>query len=60
MCPAGPVTSNPCVAVKSKQAIDVQNYFGWTAAYTAQFMKDSDLAVIIRKSSPWDGKGGVY
>ena len=60
MCPAGPVTSNPCVAVKSKQAIDVQNYFGWTSAYTAQFMKDSDLAVIIRKSSPWDGKGGVY
>jgi hypothetical protein len=46
--------------LKTKQAIDVQNYFKWDAKTTAFYMKDSDLAVIIRKGFPWDGKGGVY
>ena len=55
-----PNDPRPCVAVRSKQAIDVQNYFGWTPAQVATYMKDSDLGIIIRKNFPWDGKGGVY
>lgn len=56
--PAG--SANPCIALRTKQAINVQNYFHWTAKQTALYVKDSDLAFIVRKNSPWDGKAGIY
>jgi hypothetical protein len=32
-----------------------------TAAQFAQLgIKDADLVIILRKGSPWDGKGGSY
>ncbi len=52
-------SANPCVALKTKQVADVQTYLnglGYTIN-VSQFMKDSDLAIVIRKASPWDGKG---
>ena len=52
-------SANPCVALKTKQVADVQAYLnglGYTIN-VSQFMKDSDLAIVIRKASPWDGKG---
>ncbi len=55
-----PNTSNPCIAVRTRFAFDVQKYFHWTAAQTAAYMQDGDLAFIVKKNSPWDGKGGVY
>ncbi len=53
-------TSNPCIALRTKQASVVRAYFHWTAAQTAAVMTDSDLAFVIHKSSPWDGKAGIY
>ena len=45
-------SANPCVALKTKQVADVQTYLnglGYTIN-VSQFMKDSDLAIVIRKA----------
>ena len=50
---------DPCIALRTKQASAVQAYFGLTAAQTAAIMTDADLAIIVHKPFPWDGRGGV-
>lgn len=52
--------TDPCVALRTKQAADIQAYFGMSAAEVAAIMNDADLAIIIRKDFPWDGKGAIY
>ncbi len=51
---------NPCADLRTKNTTAVETYFGWDPATTAQFMRDSDLAFVIRMGFPWDGKGAVY
>jgi hypothetical protein len=58
--PANTPTSNPCADLRTKNTTAVENYFGWTPERTAQVMRDSDLAFVIRMGFPWDGKGAVY
>jgi hypothetical protein len=59
-CSQFPANSpNPCVALKTKQVADLQAYLG-PNVNASQFMKDSDLAIVIRKAAPWDGKGAVF
>jgi hypothetical protein len=57
--------SEPCAALKTKQAADVTLFIQtnidptWTATQTAGFMKDADLAVVVREVFPWDLKGSL-
>jgi len=51
---------DPCIAVATKSTKDVQAYFGWTSAQVAQYMQNSDLALIVRKRFGWDGKAGIF
>jgi hypothetical protein len=57
-------TADPCIGIRTKQALTAKNYLatkGITATqFTAMGIKDSDLVVVINKSSPWDGRGGLY
>jgi len=55
-------SSNPCAALNTKNVGDVQAYFTSigdtaTAASIPSLMGNSDLAVIVRQSYPWDQKG---
>jgi hypothetical protein len=59
-CIPNVVATSPCIDLRTKQAADVANYLHMTAAQVATFMKDSDVAVIVKKPWPWDGKGGLY
>ena len=52
--------TDPCIALRTKQTVDIQNYFGMTAAEVGAIMRDADLAIVIHKAFPWDGKGGIY
>ena len=60
-----PSSSDPCAALKTKQAADVTLFIQtnidptWTATQTAGFMKDADLAVVVREVFPWDLKGSL-
>jgi hypothetical protein len=58
-------TTNPCAAVKSKNVGDVVAYYNSihdlaTAASIPSLMSNSDLAIVIHKGFPWDGKAGIY
>jgi len=58
-------SSNPCAAVKTKNVGDVVAYFNSindpaTAASIPSLMENSDLAIVIHKGYPWDGKAGIY
>jgi hypothetical protein len=58
-------SSNPCAAVKTKNVGDVVAYYNSigdsaTAASIPSLMTNSDLAIIIHKGFPWDGKAGIY
>jgi hypothetical protein len=58
---AGLVASDPCIALRTKQAATARAALGMTAAEFATLgIKDADLVIIIRKGSPWDAKGGSY
>jgi hypothetical protein len=58
---AGLSPSDPCIALRTKQAAAARAALGMTAAEFALLgIKDADLVIIIRKQSPWDGKGGSY
>jgi len=53
--------ADPCIGLRTKQAATARAYLGMTAAEFAPLgINDSDLVIIIKKQSPWDGKGGVY
>ena len=65
-CAAFPANAtDPCAALKTKQAADVTLFIQtnidptWTGQ-TAAFMKDSDLAVVVRQGFPWDQRTGIY
>jgi hypothetical protein len=54
-------TEDPCVSLKTKNAGQLQAELGMSKAeFKALGFASSDLAVVIRKSFPWDGKGGLY
>lgn len=58
---AGLSASDPCIALRTKQAAAARAALGMTATqFAALGIKDADLVIIIRKGSPWDGKGGSY
>jgi hypothetical protein len=55
-------SSDPCAAVKSKNVADVVAYFNGigdtaTANSIPSLMQNSDLAIVIHKAFPFDGKG---
>ena len=59
---AGLTSTDPCIVLRTKQKSDVTALVtqGVLSAGADANMHDSDLAIVIRKPSPWDGKGGVY
>jgi hypothetical protein len=54
--------SDPCISLRTKQKSDITALItqGILSAGADSNMHDSDLAIVIKKPSPWDGKGGVY
>ena len=59
---AGLTSTDPCILLRTKQRSDITALInqGILAAGAADNMRDSDLAIVIMKPSPWDGKGGMY
>jgi trimeric autotransporter adhesin len=59
---AGLTASDPCIYLRTKQKSDITALItqGILSAGANANMNDADLAIVIRKPSPWDGKGGVY
>jgi hypothetical protein len=55
---------DPCIGLRTKQVATLRTYLaglGWTTAQiNAIGMADADLAIVIRKGSPWDAKVGVH
>ena len=60
---AGLDALDPCMGLRTKQAATARSYLlgiGWTAdEINAIGLKDADIILIVRKSSPWDGKMGL-
>ena len=58
----GLTAQDPCIFLRTKQKSDVTALItqGILSAGADANMKDSDLGIVIKKPSPWDGKGGVY
>jgi hypothetical protein len=54
--------SDPCISLRTKQKSDITALItqGILSAGADSNRHDSDLAIVIKKPSPWDGKGGVY
>ena len=61
---AGLSPEDPCIGIRTKQASALRSYLsgiGWTTAQiNALGFTDADFAIVLRKGSPWDGKGGLY
>ena len=61
---SGLSAADPCIGLRTKQVSVVRSYLaslGWTTAQiNALGMSDADFAIVLRKGSPWDGKGGLY
>ncbi len=58
-------SANPCAAVKTKNVSEVQSYFTsigdtGTAASIPSLMSNSDLAIVVRKGYPFDGKAMLH
>jgi hypothetical protein len=53
-------SADPCIDLATKNAADVKKYFNLSASDTANLITNGDIAIVIRKLSPWDGKGSVY
>ena len=55
---------DPCIGLRTKQVATLRTYLtslGWTTAQiNAIGMSDADVAIVIRKGSPWDAKVGVH
>ncbi len=56
---AGLSATDPCIQLRTKQRSDVASTLGLTLAQVSTFMTDADLAIVVRKPFPWDGRGGV-
>ena len=58
----GLTPTDPCISLRTKQKADITALInqGLLSAGADTNMHDSDLAIVIKKPSPWDGKGGVY
>jgi hypothetical protein len=53
--------ASPCISLKTKNAGQLQAELGMTKAeFNALGFTSSDLAVVIHKHFPWDGKGTLY
>jgi len=53
--------TDPCVSLKTKNAGQLQAELGLSKSDFKQLgFVSSDLAVVIRKPFPWDGKSGLY
>ena len=52
-------SANPCVALKTKQVVGRPGVSQWPRLHDQRLAvhEGSDLAIVIRKASPWDGKG---
>jgi hypothetical protein len=60
-CSTPNLGASPCVSLKTKNAGQLQAELLMTKAeFKALGFASSDLAVVIRKPFPWDGKGGLY
>jgi len=59
---AGLTSTDPCIYMRTKQKSDITALMnqGILAAGADTNMHDADLAIVIRKPNPWDGKGGIY
>ena len=59
---SGLTASDPCIYLRTKQKADITALItqGILSAGADANMRDSDLAIVIKKPNPWDGKGGVY
>ena len=58
---AGLPSDSPCLSLKTKNAGQVQAELGMSKAeLRALGFVSSDLAIIINKPFPWDGKSGLY
>lgn len=53
--------TDPCISLKTKNAGQLQAELGLSkSAFKQLGFVSSDLAVVIRKPFPWDGKSGLY
>ena len=56
------IASDPCIALRSKQAATIKTklaQLGWTTTQiNALGLQDADMMTIVTKGSPWDGKTG--
>jgi hypothetical protein len=63
---AGLHPDDPCIGLRTKQVatarayLVTQKHVMTDAEFNQLGMKDADLMVIVEKTSPWDGKGGLY
>jgi hypothetical protein len=52
---------DPCLSLKTKNAGQLQAELGLSKAeFKTLGFASSDLAVVLRKPFPWDGKSGLY
>jgi hypothetical protein len=58
---AGLDADSPCLSLKTKNAGQLQAELGMTKNdFRALGFASSDLAIVLTKRYPWDGKGGLY
>ncbi len=58
---AGLDVDSPCISLKTKNAGQLQAELGLSKnELKALGFESSDLAVVVRKPFPWDGKSGLY
>ena len=54
-------SDDPCISLKTKNAGQLQAELGMTKTeFRALGFESSDLALVLRKPFPWDGKSGLY
>jgi hypothetical protein len=57
---------DPCIGLRTKQVatarayLVTQKHVMTDAEFNQLGIKDADLVVIVEKTSPWDGMGGLY
>jgi hypothetical protein len=59
---AGLSGTDPCILLRTKKKADITALInqGVLSAGADANMRDSDLAIVVKKPGPWDGKGGMY
>jgi hypothetical protein len=65
-CGAPGLGDDPCIGLRTKQVATARTYLVTQkhimtdAEFNALNIRDADLVVIVEKTSPWDGKSGLY